>query len=73
MVTMDEKEVITMLMEVMKTNMEMYKQREETDRMTLETMRYMDKNHNNSIVRIILVIGVIIAIFLFCMALLPIK
>ena len=53
MVTMDEKEVITMLMEVMKTNMEMYKQREETDRMTLETMRYMDKNHNNSIVRII--------------------
>ena len=70
---MDEKEIVKMLMEIMKTNIEIYKQREETDRMTLETMRYMDKNHNNSIVKIIFVIGAIIAIFLFCMALLPSK
>ncbi len=71
-VAMDEKEVIRMLIDVVNTNIEMYKQREDTDRQTLETMRYMDDNHNRSIVRVALGVslgfGVIIAIFLFCLA-----
>lgn len=72
MVAMDEKEVITMLMEMFNANIEALKNREATDRQMLETMKCMDEKHNNSIVKVALGVslgfGVIIAVFLFCLA-----
>ena len=72
MVTMDEKEVIKLVTDMFNANIESLKNRETTDRQMLETMKYMDKKHNDSIVKVALGVslgfGVIIAVFLFCLA-----
>lgn len=72
MAAMDEKEVIKLITDMFNANIEALKNREATDRQMLETMKYMDEKHNNSMVRITLGVslgfGVIIAVFLFCLA-----
>ena len=72
MVTMDEKEVIKLVTDMFNANIESLKNREATDRQMLETMKYMDEKHNSSMVKVALGVslgfGVIIAVFLFCLA-----
>ena len=69
---MDEKEVIKLVTDMFNANIESLKNREATDRQMLETMKYMDEKHNDSIVKVALGValgfGVIIAVFLFCLA-----
>ena len=70
--TMDEKEVIKLVTDMFNSNIEALKNREATDRQMLATMKYMDKKHNDSMVTVALGVslgfGVIIAVFLFCLA-----